>query len=264
MLKKFGIWITLTFLVACGSSPQAGVPATATAIQNPPALSTLPPLESEPTNTPLPMTINSLLREDFAISPLNNNWTWYSNNEGEIVLSEGWLMLETSNYDMLGLGGNAPVLVHSLFPGDLIIQTHLHFEPQRDYQSAGIAFFTDYDHFVSLTRGYCSEAPNCNGDGIYLEDDQQYILGEPYNNNLGNLPEEGELYLRLLRIDRTYTGYYSTDGVNWIEVASTTVEFDPTYIAIIAAANGAGYPTQMSFFDFVEILPSWMIEEAIN
>jgi hypothetical protein len=209
------------------------------------------------------MTADGLLREEFAVSPLDNNWNWYGVTQSEIVLSEGWLMLETSNSNMLGLGGDTPVLTHSLFPGDLVLQAHLHFEPQRDYQSAGIAFFADYDHFISLARGYCSQAPNCSGDGIYLEDDQRYILGEPFNNNLGNLPE-GTLYLRLVKVGNTYTGYYSADGVTWIEVASTTAEYEPTYIAIFAAANDAGFPSQRSFFDFVEVLPSWMILDATN
>lgn len=255
MLKKLGLWITLLLLAACGSSPESPGPAAESPTQNVPALSTVTPLEDEPTNTPLPRSPSAFLREEFTVSPLENDWRWYSHLQPDIVLSEGWIMLETSNFDMLGLGGNTPVLIHSLYPGDLLLQAHIHFEPQRDYQSAGIAFFVDYDHFVSLSRAYCSQSPNCSGDGVYLEDDQQYILGETFNNNLGNLPEEGELYLRLLRIDRTYTGYYSTDGIDWIEVASTTLDYDPTYIAIFAAANGAGFPTQMSFFDFVEVLP---------
>jgi hypothetical protein len=246
--------MALFFLAACGPSPQGAPSFTPSATQNPPDLSTLPPIAEEPTNTPLPRSSNAFLREEFIQSPLDNDWRWYSHLQPDIVLSEGWIMLETANYDLLGLGGNTPILVHSLYPGDLILQAHIHFEPQRDYQSAGIAFFADYDHFVSLSRGFCSQAPNCSGDGIYLEDDQQYILGETFNNNLGNLPE-GTLYLRLIKVGDEYTGYYSADGINWTEVASTTLEYEPTYIAIFAAANGAGFPTQMSFFDFVEVLP---------
>ena len=200
------------------------------------------------------MSPSSFLREEFSSDPLDNSWNWYGTVLGEIVLSEGWLMLETSNYNMLGLGGGTPVLAHPLFPGDLILQAHIHFEPERDYQSAGIAFFTDYDHFVSLARGYCSQPPNCSGDGIYLEDDQKFILGQTFNNSLGNLPD-GTLYLRLVKVGNTYTGYYSADGVSWIEVASTTAEYDPTYIAIFAAANDAGFPSKRAFFDFVEVLP---------
>lgn len=253
MFKKMAIWIVVFILSACGSSPQADAPDAPQSTPNPPALSTLPPIAEEPTNTPLPKSSSAFLREEFTQSPLENDWQWYSHIQPEIVLSEGWIMLETANYDLLGLGGNTPVLVHPLYPGDLILQAHIHFEPQRDYQSAGIAFFTDYDHFVSLSRGFCSQ-PNCSGDGIYLENDQQYILGDTFNNNLGNLPQ-GTLYLRLVKVGDAYTGYYSADGVNWTEVASTSAQYEPTYIAVFAAANGAGFPTQMSFFDFVEVLP---------
>lgn len=253
MLKKLAIWITLFVLAACSSSPQAVAPDTPLAAQTSPSLATLPPIAEEPTTTPLPRASNALLREEFTQSPLDNDWRWYSHIQPEIVLSEGWIMLETANYDMLGLGGNTPVLVHPLYAGDLIFQAHIHFEPQRDYQSAGIAYFADYDHFISLSRGFCSQS-NCSGDGIYLENDQQYILGDTFNNNLGNLPE-GSLYLRLIKVGNDYTGYYSADGVIWTEVASTTLEYEPTHIAIFAAANGAGFPTQMSFFDFVEVIP---------
>jgi hypothetical protein len=253
MFKKLALWTALFILAGCGPSPQAATPENTQATQIAPALSTLPAITAEPTNTPLPRSSNAFLREEFTQSPLDNDWRWYSHLQPDIVLSEGWIMLETANYDMLGLGGNTPVLVHPLYPGDLILQAHIHFQPQRDYQSAGIAFFADYDHFISLSRGFCSQ-PNCSGDGIYLENDQQYILGESFNNNLGNLPE-GTLYLRLIKSGNSYTGYYSADGVNWTEVASTTAQFEPTYIAIFAAANGAGFPTQMSFFDFVEVLP---------
>ncbi len=165
----------------------------------------------------------------------------------------GWLRLSTGNFSLLRAGGDAPLLVHPAPDGDFEILTRLDFAPSANFHFAGLLIYQDDDHFVALGRGFCGVVPPCVGDGVYLDNDEAVLDGTSENLAAGSLPAGEPIWLRLVRQGRTHTGYWSADGEAWTPVGSTTANFVPTDVGLMAATSASGAASTSAEFDFFQL-----------
>jgi hypothetical protein len=60
-----------------------------------------------------------------------------------------------------------------------------------------------------------------------------------------------EVYLRIVRQASSYTGYFSTNGTEWIEVGTHGIGFEPASIGLYARNQGAVTEIPADFDHFV-------------
>ena len=68
-------------------------------------------------------------------------------------------------------------------------------------------------------------------------------------NNIGT----GESWVRLTRVGNVFTGYYSTDGVNWTMVSSVTVNMSQTIYVGMAVSSRSTTTTATAQFSNLTI-----------
>jgi hypothetical protein len=91
----------------------------------------------------------------------------------------------------------------------------------------------DDTNYMMLGHGFCGYSSQCPGDGIFFDyaDGSQGLDNENFADPVS---ETGPIYLRLTVKGNIYTGYYSTDGVNWWVVGRKSGKngFTPTKIGL--------------------------------
>ncbi len=136
--------------------------------------------------------------------------------------------------------------------GDFEVRTRVLFEPTLNYQSAGLVFWQDADHYLSFDRAYCdAEPPACVGNGIYFDlIEGGSSVGDNFSTTTSS---QNEAYLRMVRQGLTYTGYYSEDGVNWTLIGSHTPSGSvaPWGVGLTAGADlqDTCIPADFDFFE---------------
>ena len=184
--------------------------------------------------------------DEFCSDTLNAAWSW----EGEVA--GDWSLTERPCYMRIytapsGVGETS--LLRELPAGAYDAGIHLHFEPQSNFQDAGIVLYLDEEHHLMLGRAHCSLAPpTCVGNGIYFDH-----VGE--GNWIGSnyafaTAETSEAYLRLEYNLGTYTGLYSSDGEEWHVIGSHVPDFTPTRIGITTSGDltGQHLPADFDYF----------------
>ena len=121
----------------------------------------------------------------------------------------------------------------------------------------------DEDHWLQLHRGmaYIPDATFCCiGNAIYYNNIDQvlgvpgegYSVGPQFPTKVDLLDEA---YLRLTRVGKTYTAYYSDNGENWIIIGKHDLDLIPKYVGI-QTFGAQKYPADADFDYFtLELLP---------
>ena len=238
--KLYYLIIFAIMLMACGG---AGEP---TAISTDPLVPTTepPPLPSDtpqpppptetdppPTNTPVPDPW--LFRDDFDGS-LGEGWEWYAEVPEKWNLSDvpGFLRIIAQNG---GLNGGEPhnLLLYPVPAGDFVISTRMNFTPTSNFQFAGLIVIQSETSFSQFGRAYAAcDAAFCVGNGIYTDN---ILEGQYLGSNLATSVLEPTItYLRLEKRGNVYTGFFSADGVSWIEIGSNTNDMAPLKVGLVA------------------------------
>ena len=137
-------------------------------------------------------------RDDFN-GPLANGWYWVNQNPSKWNLTEnpGFLRIYTAD---TGTGGEN-LLLRPVSNGDLMIKTHLIFEPDSNYQIAGLVIYQDGSNFLQLGRAFCDNPEGCAGNGIYFD---SIIGGEWTGINFATpIDQSSEVY----RLERRGDGH---------------------------------------------------------
>ncbi|GKX27565.1 hypothetical protein SH1V18_00450 [Vallitalea longa] len=100
------------------------------------------------------------------------------------------------------------------------------------YEQAGLLIYKDDDNFVQIARMHKMGNPliamNTRSNGDNVEDVKPEKAG--YTN--------ATIYLKLLKNNDNYTGYYSEDGQNWVEVANVdNATLDNARIGLFASTE---------------------------
>lgn len=172
-----------------------------------------------PRTTPLPQEesqngeVTSTWRDDFEAG-LSAPWDWTNENPTQWNLTEkpGYLRIYASAYGT----GVENLLLRPAAPGNFTIETRLLFEPDTNFQVAGLVIYQDGKNFLQLGRAYCDNPDTCAGNGIYFD---SVLGGNLVSTNFATKVEfSKEAYLRLVRNGDMVMAFYSPDGEDWQEI----------------------------------------------
>jgi hypothetical protein len=136
--------------------------------------------------------------------------------------------------------------------GNFTIETSLLATFNTSVQSAGIVMWQDENNYLRLERAFRYDYHEVifNGmiNGVYST-----VAPEVVNPGaLLHIPNINPTYLRLVRKGMTYSGYYSTDGLNWNLLANITIDTD--YALSVGLYNVIRWAPRLSVsFDYFKV-----------
>lgn len=139
--------------------------------------------------------------------------------------------------------------------GNFELRAYLEFTPTENYQFGGIQVFLNADNVLRFGRAYCSHVPVCVGNGIYFDQIEGGNYIDP--NHATAVAEPTSTYLRLVRSGNDYTAYFSPDGMDWTEIGTHTLGFEPGWVGLYASNQGAALTEINADYD-------WFLVEAAN
>ena len=195
-------------------------------------------------------------RDDFDTDALAPGWYWQNGDSGEWSLTDepGFLRLTVSNTS--ALDGN--LLLREVQQGDFVIKTHLIFEPNTNFQFAGLYIYQDDGNTLAFGRAFCDVPESCVGNGIYFD----YIAdGNWTGNNFGTpVDSPNEAYLRLERRGEMVKAFYSYEGITWFEIGTHWIppDFQINGVGLVASQDYDTSDENISaYFDFFELTEGW-------
>jgi len=193
-------------------------------------------------------------RDDFESETLNETWVLQNGAPGDLSLVDGFLRISASD-SSTPLGN---LLLRPVADGDFVIKTHLNFEPDTNFQFAGLVIYQDTDNFLQFGRAYCDVEGFCTGNGIYFD---RVSGGISVDSNFGtSVDSPDEAYLRLERRGDMVKAFFSYEGTSWYEIGTHWLPSD-------FQVNGVGLTASQDFFtpdweiaadfDFFEVTEGW-------
>jgi beta-xylosidase len=165
--------------------------------------------------------------DDFASDVINPNWRWVNENPSKWSLTEvpGSLRIIGETGEMaVGCNNAQNVLLQSPSSTNFELITKLSIDPKTNFQQGGLVVFStvngqiDMDNYVKLNVLYNSEMYGQSSE-LLPEESGQYRGSWPYIA----APQSQPAYLKIVKVGTDYTGYYSSNGVDWSRVGSVRV-----------------------------------------
>jgi Tol biopolymer transport system component/regulation of enolase protein 1 (concanavalin A-like superfamily) len=192
-------------------------------------------------------------RDEFDQEPAEP-WYWVNPNPNRWGLNDGNLRI----YASPSATGGENLLLRPVENGDFTIKTHLFFEPDANFQFAGLVIYQDADNYLQFGRAFCDAPDACVGNGIYFD---KALDGEFRDSNFGTqVGSSSEAYLRLERRGDMVKAFYSSEGITWFEIGTHWI---PEGFQV----NGVGLTASQDYstpeedipadFDFFELTDGW-------
>lgn len=194
--------------------------------------------------------------ETFTNTTYSNGWTFTTFNPDSSNYLNGTDLTLVASYQDNGSDlysqteYAAPRLLQPVNPGlDWVIQTELAFDPSDDYQGAGI--------LLANTAGAFSSASDYSriGERAFYPDEGGSVIQV---DGAYTAYTDPVCYMRLQKLGTNYTGWYSSDGVDWTLSGSQSFAAFP-YIGLFAvryAWDSAPVDSDASFYYFeVNVIP---------
>jgi beta-xylosidase len=240
----FVVILSVFSLYACG----APAPLAVTPTNSPVPLPTETPIPPTATLDPLPTSTSMIFRDDFE-GPLDAGWQWLreNNDEWSLINNPGWLEI-MAGFGSISGGNVNNLLLHEVQGGNFELETRVKFKPAEEQQIAGLLVYKSASDFIQFGRGLCN-APQCVGDGFYLESMSGGILAE--ENFATKAGDSDIVYLRLRREGDVFTAYISENGNEWRLIGTHKNEIKPLSVGLIAGqafSHSALTPAQFDYF----------------
>jgi beta-xylosidase len=154
------------------------------------------------------------------------------------IQSEGGLHEDITNDQKNILVTDAPV-------GDFRITTRVSVSPTINYHGAAIYIYQDDDNYLEVARVYFN-------DGGYVRMKKE-VSGT--TNGMYLDVSDTDLYLRILKFDQDYYGFYSLDGIEWEFIGQFNLPFTNLKIGISPhdSVNGDSIDAYYDFFQLEQI-----------
>lgn len=197
-----------------------------------------------------------LLRDEFDGS-LGEGWAWVNENPAKWNLTEqpGFLRIYASPY----VTGGENLLLRPVAQGDFMIKTRVLFEPNTNFQFAGLVIWQDEGNFLQLGRAFCDVPDVCVGNGIYFD---KVLGGNSTDSNFAtSVGNPSEIFLRLERRGDMVRGFYSLDqGITWYEIGTHWLPsgFQVNAVGLTASQDHNTPDSDIpADFDFFELTEGW-------
>jgi regulation of enolase protein 1 (concanavalin A-like superfamily) len=193
-------------------------------------------------------------RDEFDSDALDPSWYWKNGDSGEWSLAEnpGFLRMKVSNTQ----AADANMLLRPVAQGDFVIKTHVIFEPNSNFQFAGLIIYQDDQNDLAFGRAFCDIEGACVGNGLYFD----YVAGGNWiDGNFGTqVNSPNEAYLRLERRGEMVKAFYSYEGFTWYEIGTHWIspDFQVNGVGLLAAGDYDNVNVTADF-DFFELTEGW-------
>lgn len=193
-------------------------------------------------------------RDEFNALP-GAPWFWMNENPEKRSIRDGFLNIYASPAGT----GSENLLLKPVAPGDFMIKTRVFFEPDTNFQFAGLVIWQDEGNFLQFGRAFCDVEGACVGNGIYFDK----ILGGGFSD--GNFATQfdnpfnpAESYLRLERRGDMVRAFYSHEGITWTEIGTHWIpeDFQVNAVGLTASQDNSGLNIPADF-DFFELSEGW-------
>lgn len=197
--------------------------------------------------------------DEFNSTNLGSQWSWVREDRNGWSLTGTELEIRTQFGALNGLPADIPatnsvknLLLQSAPQGTFRMETKLAFNPDTNFQNAGLLYYLDDDNYVRVSRGVYGVF-----NGVWMEWE---VAGKTLMRIIDPV-KFATLYLRLSRTNGTaFSGTYSLDGINWQLISTEQIVFGgglPQPRIGLQAANGVGVtvpdysiPARFDYFRF--------------
>jgi beta-glucosidase len=192
--------------------------------------------------------------DQFNGTDVGPQWTWIRQDPANEQVSNGSLTITPETGDLTGTTNTAKNILVQPALGNWTIQTELTLSspPHTATQQAGIVAYQDDDNFLKLDWEFSLGAARLS------ETTEDSLSGAPVNQVLTTIPTAGlvngdTIWLRMVKDGPRYTTYYSTDGVNFVQIYNVGASLTNVKVGLLAF-NGAGTSTDLTAaFDYFHV-----------
>jgi arabinan endo-1,5-alpha-L-arabinosidase len=222
--------------------------------------------------TPSPGERLRAFSDEFS-GPLGAQWSWVREDAARHSLGGGSLSITTHGDLYRGANDAANLLLEAQPAGDYVAETKMTFDPNRNYQQAGLLVYSDDDHYIKVGAGHFDSLSKVIAGYESLEPQPSGIAScdvqpAPGSNvavttySRDRCPNEGEswdypsngaatanggtatdprvtTWIRVYRHGNLYSAYFSLDGRRWVKGTSWTL-----------TAAGPTFPVRIGLFSF--------------
>ncbi len=188
----------------------------------------------------------SLYDDDFNSPQLDPKWHWVREipTHWSLTANPGYLRIITEPKDIWQQTNTAPLLLQAAPSDNYIIETKVYITPLYQHQQGGLVIYGNDDNYVRLTYGFF------NWIGIEFGKE---ISGN-FQSIVIDVPSRASYYLRIMKIGKSFSGYYSEDGNNWVLVVlHSGVNLTPSYIGLLAFHSPGGASETPADFDYFKV-----------
>jgi len=199
-----------------------------------------------PTNTPTP-TPGGTYDDEFNVSTLDPKWSWIRQDAANwsLTAAPGFMRIVCQAGDINGATATAKnILLETAPAGDWTVVTKLTGKPTANWAQAGLIVYQNDDNWVKMVRLY----DNANVFQFAKEIAGTFTFQEAADGIASTTS-----YLKIVKSGTNYSGYYSSDGVNYTQVwTSQSVSLSTIKIGLISFA-GTGLNAD---FDWIHVTTS--------
>jgi alpha-L-arabinofuranosidase/regulation of enolase protein 1 (concanavalin A-like superfamily) len=200
-----------------------------------------------PTAAPLP---DGAWVDPFDGTDLDDRWSIAREEASAWSLGDGALTLQSQPGDTYqGDNSYENVFLLDVPAGDFVAQTALAATPRADFQGAGIVAWQDHDNYV---RAGLTHASVFGGEPVGIETGTE--TGAVYGATFAARPGSTGETIRVTRTGDELT-VAVWDGVDWTQVATTTLAADVTQVGLYALAAGSAPSHEVEFDYFALVEP---------
>ncbi len=192
-----------------------------------------------------------IFRDNFDKETLANHWTLgpelrqKRDDEWSLTANPGYLTILTQKADVYNITEDPVNFFLFTVPYDNFeVTTRILFQPESNWEQAGIMLYEDKKNYSSLARTQISGKQAIEPALIENSTTTQW------RKNISNLKD---IYLRMTKIDNQISYFYSVEGEDWIQVGSEPyVNWKSSKVILYAVSSHNGGKNQ-ALVDYVEI-----------
>lgn len=197
---------------------------------------------------------SALFEDDFNDSTVDPSWRWADHDAhvGTQYLQDGGeLTISANGADVWNNIDEFAALYREAVPGDFDARVRIISQQNTHaWAKAGIMVRNDMTQPGTSTGYSMISVTPVNGFSFQWDSNNNGYLNQ--NNSTGGAASPPDAWVRLTRVGNIFTGYYSTDGVSWIQVSSQTINSANLAqdVGLFVTSHNSGTLCEVVFDDF--------------
>jgi beta-xylosidase len=191
-----------------------------------------------------PRVFNNTWTDDFDETALGNEWTWLNEDptHWSLTTNPGFIQIITQSGSLYS-GNYHNFLVTNAPPDNYRLTTGVIISPTETFQGASLVVYDDDSNYLKIGRRFAN-----SGNEVNFRHSREGTLIV----NTSTPEATTVIFLRIIKVDNSYLGYYSIDGNSYKYVGQTDVVLSDAKIGIISE-NGPSTLEISADFDFFTI-----------